>query len=94
MASLVLTSALLDATLSVGVYLQATSSDADKLSGASTHNALGLTSGAPLVLPNDGFGANPTWDLVDMNAANGRFSAISILGIDPITVNGDRAFSL
>ena len=94
MASLVLTSALLDATLSVGVYLQATSSDADKLSGASTHNGLSLASGAPLALPNDGFGANPTWDLVDINAANGRFSAISILGIDPITVNGDRAFSL
>jgi len=54
MPSLLVTSALLDATLGVGVYLQATTVEADKLAGVSTQNVLLQTSGAPLVLTRIG----------------------------------------
>ena len=94
MPSLLVTSALLDATLGVGVYLQATTVEADKLAGVSTQNVLLQTSGAPLVLTRDAYRSNPNWDLSDANGATGRFSAISISGIDAVSVNGDRAFSL
>ena len=94
MPSLLVTSALLDATLGVGVYLQATTVEADKLAGVSTQNVLSQTSGAPLVLTRDAYRSNPNWDLSDANGATCRFSAISISGIDAVSVNGDRAFSL
>ena len=94
MAALVLTSALLDATLSVGVYLQAPAEEIPDLSGAATQNIVTTLSGEPLSFNETSYQRYAGWDLDDFNESNGGFSAISVSGTQALTINGDRAFSL
>ena len=94
MAALVLTSALLDATFSVGVYLQAPAEEMPDLSGAATQNIVTTISGEPLSFNETSYQRYAGWDLDDFNESNGGFSAISVSGTQALTINGDRAFSL
>ena len=94
MAALVLTSALLDATLSVGVYLKSPAEEIPDLSGAATQNIVTTLSGEPLSFNEASYQRYAGWDLDDFNESNGGFSAISVSGTQALTINGDRAFSL
>ena len=87
-------SALLDATLSVGVYLKTPAEEIPDLSGAATQNIVITLSGEPLSFNETSYQRYAGWDLDDFNESNGRFSAISVSGTQALTDNCDIAISL